>query len=423
MIIIQIMNRLRYRPRALAPAVEAALKTHPVVVVSGARQTGKTTLVQNLPSAGERSFETLDDLETLELARKRPEDLLVRAPRMTIDEVQRAPELLLAIKKEVDRNRRRGRFLLTGSANLLLMRQVADSLSGRAVYLLLSPFTDGEKRGEGSVPPWTEVLSSRTAEGVMERFARLSISVGDWRREILRGGMPRAVLSRTTREREAWFEGFVTTYLERDLRDISQVSSLPDFRRLMGLAVHRVGQLLNQTEIARDAGLSQATAHRYLNLLETTFQTHRLPAYSASPSKRLIKAPKLYWRDAGLAAYLAGLHRITDLRGNPLLGPLLENLVLSGLLSWREVTRPRPEILFWRTAGGAEVDFVVEAGTRLVSIEIKAARRVRLSDVRHLEIFLSDYSRRARFAVVLHDTDAPHMVTRNIVGLPVSALT
>ena len=417
------MNPLRYRPRALVPAVEQALRAHPVVVVSGARQTGKTTLIQNLPSAAERSFETLDDLETLELARKRPEDLLARAPRMTIDEVQRAPELLLAIKREVDRHRRRGRFLLTGSANLLLMRQVADSLSGRAVYLLLSPFTGGEKRGEGGVPPWNELLFCRSAEGVLERFTGLGISGGDWRREILRGGMPRAVLSRSAGEREAWFDGFVTTYLERDLRDISQVSSLPDFRRLMGLAVHRVGQLLNQTEIARDAGLSQATAHRYLNLLETTFQTHRLPAYSASPSKRLIKAPKLYWRDAGLAAYLAGLHRITALRASPLLGPLLENLVLSGLLAWREVSHPKPEILFWRTAGGAEVDFVVEAGSGLLPLEIKAARRVRLGDLRHLEIFLSDYCRRAPFAVVLHDTDTPHLITRSIVGLPVFVFT
>lgn len=421
MIIIQYMNPPRYRPRALAPAVEQALRTHPVVVVSGARQTGKTTLVLNLPGAGRRSFQTLDDLDTLELARKRPEDLLARAQRLTIDEVQRVPELLLSIKKEVDLRRRRGRFLLTGSANLLLMRRVADSLAGRAVYLLLSPFTGGEKRGEGSVPPWSEVLSCRNGERVVERLGALRISSGDWRREILRGGMPRAVLSRSAREREAWFEGFVSTYLERDLRDISQVSSLPDFRRLMRLAVQRVGQLLNQTEIGRDAGLSQATAHRYLNLLETTFQTHRLPAYSTSPSKRLIKAPKLYWRDAGLAAHLARLHRVTDLRASPLAGPLLENLVLSGLLAWREVSRPKPEIFFWRTAGGAEVDFVVESESRLLPVEVKASRRVRLGDVRHLELFLSYYPGRARFAAVLHDTDAPHMITRSIVGLPVSA--
>ena len=414
------MNRLHYRPRALAPIVEEALDTHPVVVVSGSRQTGKTTLVQNLPTSSQRRFETLDDLETLELARKRPEDLLARAQRLTIDEVQRVPELLLAIKRDVDKRRKRGRFLLTGSANLLLMREVADSLSGRAVYLLLSPFTGGEKRGEGSVPPWDTVLSCESAGEVLERFTDQQPSKTDWRREILRGGMPRAVLSRSAREREAWLDGFVVTYLERDLRDISQVSSLPDFRRLMGLAVHRVGQLLNQTELARDAGLSQATAHRYLNLLETTFQTHRLPAYSASPAKRLIKSPKLYWRDAGLAAHLAGLQGIKELRESRLLGPLLENLVLAGLLAWRETARPKPELNFWRTAGGAEVDFVVESKRRLLPIEVKASKRVRLDDLRHIEIFLSDHARRAQFGVVLHDTSAAHLITRQIVGLPVA---
>ncbi len=420
MIIIQHMNQSRYRPRALAPAVEEALKTHPVVVVSGARQTGKTTLVQNLPTSGKRAFQTLDDLDTLELARKRPEDLLARAPRLTIDEVQRVPELLLSIKRDVDRRRRRGRFLLTGSANLLLMREVADSLSGRAVYLLLSPFTGGEKRGAGSVPAWSEVLSCKTAEDVVKRANDWAMPHTDWRREILRGGMPRAVLAGSAREREAWFDGFVSTYLERDLRDISQVSSLPDFRRLMGLAVHRIAQLLNQTELGRDAGLSQATAHRYLNLLEMTFQTHRLGAFSTSLSKRLIKAPKLYWRDSGLAAHLARLHNLRDLKASPMIGALLENLVLSGLLCWRETSRPKPEISFWRTAGGAEIDFVLESGSRLLPVEVKASKRVRLSDLRHLEIFLADYSRPAKFAVVLHDTDTAHLLTRTVVGLPVS---
>ena len=419
MTIIQYMNRLHYRPRALAPAVEAALANHPGVVLSAARQTGKTTLVQNLSTSSQRSFETLDDLATLDLARKRAEDLLARAPRLTIDEVQRVPDLLLAIKKDVDKRRQRGRFLLTGSANLLLMREVADSLSGRAVYLLLSPFTGGEKRGEGSVPPWDAVLSSKNVGAVMESLVGLQTHSVDWSREILRGGMPRAVLSRSARERDAWFEGLVTTYLERDLRELSQVSSLPDFRRLMGLAAHRVGQLLNQTELARNAGLSQATAHRYLNLLETTFQTHRLAAYSASPAKRLIKSPKLYWRDAGLAAHLAGLQGLRQLRSSRLVGPLLENLVLSALLAWRETTRPKPELYFWRTAGGAEIDFVVESKGQLLPLEVKAASRVRLDDLRHLEIFLSDYARRSPFGAVLYDTDRAHMITRQIIGLPV----
>ena len=419
MIIIHNMTRPKYRPRALAAQVERALKTHPVVVVSGSRQTGKTTLVQNLSSSEKREFITLDDLDALELARKRPEDLLARAEHLTIDEVQRVPELLLWIKRDVDRRRRRGRFLLTGSANLLLMREVADSLAGRAVYLLLSPFTGSEKRGEGGVPPWSQLLQCATVGQVMDTFAGGRVADLDWRREILRGGMPRAVLSRTVSERTSWFDGFIKTYLERDLRDLSQVASLPDFRRLMGLAVHRIGQLLNQSELGRDAGLSQVTTHRYLNLLEASFQTHRLPGYWRNPSKRLIKAPKLYWRDCGIAAYLAGLKRMDDPQGSPLLGPLLENLVFSGILAWRDATGARSNAYYWRTAGGAEVDFVIESGQRLLPIEVKTSKRIRLEALRHLEIFLEDYPRLAPFGVVLHDLDRPLALTRHIVGLPV----
>ena len=421
MIIINRMDERHYRPRALTTAVQGALETHPVVVVTGGRQTGKTTLVRDLVASKARDFVTLDDLDALELAQKRPADLLARASRLTIDEIQRAPELLLSIKKDVDRQRRRGRFLLTGSANLHLMRGVADSLAGRAVYLLLSPFTGGEKRGDGTVPPWGEILRLRNPDALLEWGGERAHPAVDWRQEILRGGMPRSVLARTARERFAWFDGFVRTYLERDLRELSQVASLPDFRRLMGLAVHCIGQLVNQTELGRDAGLSQATAHRYLNLLETTYQTHRLPAYSVNPSKRLIKAPKIYWRDTGLAAHLVGLTDKRQLRSSPLAGPLLENSVLSAMTTWPETHPSRPNLFFWRTAGGAEVDFVIEQSGRLLPVEVKSSKRVRLGDVRHLETFLADYGERAPFGIVLHDTSQPHRLTRRIVALPVVA--
>ncbi len=419
--IIHIMNSSAYRPRALSRVVEQALRTHPVVVVSGGRQTGKTTLVRNLPSAGQRRFETLDDLETLELARRRPEDLLARGSRLTIDEVQRAPEFLLAVKRDVDGRRRPGRFLLTGSANLLLMKRVADSLAGRAVYLLLSPFTGGEKRGEGTTPNWTDVLRCSTVRDAMRRLAELRPPATDWRSEVLRGGMPRAVLARSRRERQAWFDGFVATYLERDLRDVSQVASLVDFRRLMGLACQRVGQVLNQTELARDAGLAQATAHRYLNLLETTFQISRVTAYSVSRTKRLVKSPKLYWRDAGLAAHMAGIGQGKDLSSSALAGALLENLVLCGLLGWRETSPAGPQIHYWRTTGGAEIDFVIELGRRLLPIEVKASAQIRVDNLRHLEAFQREHAERAPLAVVLHDTPVPHVLARGIVGLPISA--
>ena len=233
--------------------------------------------------------------------------------------------------------------------------------------------------------------------------------------------MPRAVLARTSRERLSWFDGFVRTYLERDLRDLSQVASLPDFRRLMGLAVHRVGQLLNQTEIGRDAGLSQATAHRYLNLLETTFQIYRLPAYSVNRSKRLIKSPKIFWRDTGLAAHLVGVNRkkgsVNELaRGRT---PRERGLVGDAHMDRDMYAKTHHFLLAhgrWR-----RVDFVIEKAGRLLPIEVKTSKRVRIAQLRHLELFLGDYEKRAPFGIVLHDTSHPYLLTQRVIALPVSA--
>lgn len=417
MIIIHGLKRSAYLPRALGPSIERALRSHPVVVVIGGRQTGKTTLVRNLTGASDRSFETLDDLDALDLAQHRPDDLLARGARLTIDEVQRVPSLLLAVKRDVDRTRRVGRFLLTGSANLLLMRDVADSLSGRAIYLTLSPMTTGEKTGDGSVPLWSQLFAARSLAAVERIATELGRSIPQaWRREALRGGLPPAVRARTARDRTQWLDGYVQTYLERDLRDLAQVSSLPDFRRLMQLATHRIGNLVNQTDLGRDAGLAQATAHRYLNLLETSFQAFRLSSFAVNPSKRLVKAPKLYWRDVGMAAHLTGRRRTTDFEGA---GAFLENLVLVGLLAWRETTHPRPEIYYWRTVSGAEVDFVIELGSRLLPVEVKASARVTSSDARHVETFLDDHTDRAPWGVLLYDGDVPQRLTRRVIALPV----
>ncbi|NOT56454.1 MAG: ATP-binding protein [Deltaproteobacteria bacterium] len=415
------MNRSDdYHPRALALTVESALKAHPVVVLSGARQTGKTTLTRHLPSASTRLFQTLDDLDVFELARKRPHDLLAMGPRLTLDEVQRVPELLLAIKKTVDQRREPGQFLLTGSANLLLMRHIADSLTGRAVYLLLSPFTGGEKRGDGTVPPWSRVLACKSAAEAVELLNSLPVPQVEWMTEVLRGGMPPAVFAETTEERALWFDGFVRTYLERDLREVSQVSALPDFRRLMQLAVHRLGQLMNQTELGRDAGLAQATTHRYLNLLETTFQLHRLPPFAVNATKRLIKTPKLYWADTGLAAHLAGFTDPRDIYDSRLAGALLENLLFSAFLAWRETVQPKPEIFYWRTAGGAEVDFVIERGPKLLPLEVKTARQITLPELRHLETFLTEYPTKATWGAVLHQTDQARLLTPTIASVPLA---
>jgi predicted AAA+ superfamily ATPase len=406
MTIIHVMETL---PRLVQTALEARLRVMPAVVVTGARQTGKSTLAERLVP-GRRRFLSLDDLDVRDAARRDPEALLGGSDRLTLDEVQREPGLLSAVKRAVDRRRVPGRFLVTGSANLLLMRQVSESLAGRASYLTLWPMTRREQRGHGRAGRWDALLDTRDDEW-RDLLAGEADEAEDWRALARRGGYPTPAVSLATAdERAIWFDGYVRTYLERDLQDLAAISALPDFRRLMRATCLRIGQLVNQTELGRDVALPQPTVHRWLNLLETSYLLVRLPAYAVNRTKRLIKAPKLYWNDTGLAIHLAGLSEPQ--------GAHLENLVLHDLLAWRDARLDRPELGYWRTAIGEDVDFVIEAGGRLLPIEVKASARPRLADSAHLRSFRAEYGRRARAGLLLHGGSALEWIAPDVLAAP-----
>ncbi len=403
------MAERAYLNRAVEADLEGRLERFPVVVVTGARQTGKSTLVQRIAKP-DRLYVTLDDLDVLDQAERAPEELLRRAGRMTLDEVQRAPGLLHAIKREVDRDRTPGRFLLTGSANLRLMRTVSESLAGRAVYLTLWPLTRGELAGLGrsgrwatffEEPPdrWPEALAAAGSTGV------------DWTTAARRGGYP--VPAYQMAEAEAatqWFDGYVRTYLERDLRDLSAIDNLAGFQRLMRAAALRVGTVLNQADLARDIGLPSSTAQRYLELLATSYQAVPVEAFAVNRTKRLIKSPKLYWADAGLAVHLAAE---TDPGGAH-----LENVVLTDLLVWKEGLPHRPQVLHWRTTKGAEVDYVIEWRDRVLPVEVKTGARVRTGDAKHLRTFLDEYPDLADGAVILYTGEDVFWIGERILAVP-----
>ncbi len=394
-------------PRCVAERLREHLRVMPVVVVTGARQTGKSTLAQALDG---RRYVTLDDFDALDAARRDPDAILGGAQPVTLDEVQRAPDLLREIKRAIDRNRRPGRFLITGSANLLLMRHVSESLAGRAGYLTLWPMTLREQAGQGVAGRWEEILATPEPEWD-KLLADVPAQPADWREAIARGGYPTPALQlKTAKERAVWFDGYVRTYLERDLRELSEISSLPDFRRLMHAACLRIGGMINQSELGRDCALAQPTVHRWLNLLETSYLLVRLPSYAVNRTKRLIKSPKFYWSDTGLACHLAG-------PGAPG-GALLENLILQDLLVWRDSRRERAELFYWRTAIGEEVDFVIETEGKLLPIEVKAGNRPRLADAKNLRGFRAEYGKKARAGLLLHTGDQLEWLAPDVLAVP-----
>ena len=403
------MHNSTYLPRLVQHRIPQLSKVFPVVVVTGARQTGKSTLVRRPELFPDHDYRTLDDVMVRDQARRDPELFLDRAQRLVIDEVQHAPDLLLAIKRRVDEERWGGQYVLTGSSDLLVQRNVSESLAGRAGYVPLWPLTRREQLGKARAGMWSELLDTEPAHWP-ELLMVQNTPTEDWRALATRGGYPTPAHQLTEAEqRKDWFAGYASTYLERDLRQLSAIENLADMRRLMAALSLRLGGLLNQAELSRDLGLPSSTVQRFLNLLEVSFQLVRVPGYSANRTRRLIKSPKIYWSDTGLARYLGA-------ESAPR-GAHLENLVVTDLLAWAGAAPGRPSVLHWRTVTGAEVDFVIELPDRLLPIEVKASRRVNHQDARHLRTFLQDYPT-APGALLLYDGHEVFWIERGILASP-----
>lgn len=410
-------------PRLQGARLGKVLTEFPVVVLVGARQTGKTTIVRSPEIGAGRRYISLDDLAALETALRDPEALLMGTEPVTVDEIQRAPNLLSVIKMESDKVRRPGRFLCTGSANLLLMRQVSESLAGRAVYQEVQPFTWSELEGTSLGSALDAAVGSQSAGDLLERLARMPkrrtrIPLTE---AVFRGGFPVAALTEDAAARARWFDGYVATYVERDLRLLSAIDDLVTFRRFMQAAALRNSTLLNVAQLAQDAGLSPSSAARYLSLLEISFLVWKLPAFTVNRGKRLAKSPRLLWVDSGLAAHLAGYRGKAELTEGRPWGAWLESWVGHQLRAWAGTRDPRPELSTWRTAAGQEVDFVVESGRRILPLEVKATARPVGSDLRGLETFL-DLHGEARLGVLACACAEAHAVSSRVVAVPFDTL-
>ena len=416
--IIQIVNDIHsnhewiYKPRFLAASLQEAVGDHPVIVLLGARQAGKSTLLsEETPFRGWR-YVSLDDFDALAQAERDPVALWAGAERVVIDEVQKSPALLPAVKQAVDHSRRRFRFVLSGSSSLVLMQNVTESLAGRAVSFTLQPMCTGEELGRKPSRILDDLMNGRFPK---ERGVDpLKKPVEDL---FVRGFLPPLLDLSGVDAAVRWWEGYVATYLERDLRALSQVSSLADFRRVMEALALRSGQVLNQTTVSREVGISQPSVHRYVNLLETTTVLLRLPAYTKSRTKRLVKSPKVYFLDPGLAAFLAGHHDPGGLSRSREIGAMFETLALLHLRIGTQRMLPRPKLFYWRTVSGREVDFVVESGKKLLALEAKLTTKPRYSDAEGLRDFMKAHPN-TNAGILVHNGPSIRRLDEKIAAIP-----
>ena len=382
-----------YQPRAIARLVQDSLAEMPVVIVTGLRQSGKSTFLQHEKALAARRYVTLDDFAQLAAARSDPEGLIRSEEPLTIDEAQKCPELLTVIKREVDRSRRAGRFLLSGSANFALLRGVTESLAGRALYHTLHPFTRRELQGTSRSLPY---LRRAFENGAPPKYTGAAHITAD---EILIGGFPPVCL-KLTRRPAFWFKGYEQTYLERDVRELSRLVDLVSFRNLLGLAANRTGQIMTISELGRDAKLNATTTARYLSVLEASFVVTRLHPYFANRASRLIKSPKLYVSDSGLAAHLVGVGE-TGVASEAMKGALLETYAAQNLAALLESEWTGARLSYWHVQGRYEVDFVIEKGRETLAIEIKSAARWDERDLAGLKAFL-DKTKQCRLAILAY---------------------
>jgi predicted AAA+ superfamily ATPase len=405
--------------RHLADAVRTALADTPVTLLLGARQVGKSTLAQQFVAAGTLArYITLDDLTVLGAVQADPIGFLAGLGHepVAIDEVQRVPELLLALKVAVDRDRRPGQFLLTGSANVLQLPRLADSLAGRLAVLTLRPLSQGEV--EGRRERFVDTLFGTAVPRATGAVARAEIVA-----RVLRGGYPEAVARLDPARRAAWFDAYLTTVLGRDVRDLSHIEDLAALPRLLRLFAARASGLLNLADAARDLAMPTSTVKRYTTLLERVFLVDTLPAWSASVGPRLVKAPKVLVADTGLAAHLLNL-TVGRLAENPTaFGPMLESFVAIELLKQAAWSQSRVGLFHLRAHTGREVDLVLEdADGRVVGVEVKAAATVRSEDAAGLRWLAAARPRQFYRGVVLYLGDTVIPLSERLHAVPVSAL-
>lgn len=410
------MRDSHLHPRFLLPRLAEALADTPVVLLHGPRQCGKTTLARQIGDTAGYAYLTFDDDVRRASAQADPVGFVADLPNSVIlDEVQRVPELFTSLKAAVDRDRRPGRFILTGSANVLLVPRLADSLAGRMEILRLHPLAQAELAGRA--PDFLPALfGAGLKPGAGRRLGR------ELAERVAAGGYPVALARATPRRRTAWYRDYADSLIQRDVRDLSRISALDALPRLLALAAGQTARLLNVADLAAPFQLSRPTIRDYITLLERLFLLEELPPWHSNRLSRLIKTPKLHLGDTGLACALLGVDAGALWKDRALFGQLLETFICQELR--RQAGWLEQPVLFhhFRDKDGAEVDVVLEQGGRIAGIEIKAAATVTAADFRGLRRLKDAAGDRFVAGVLLYDGESLAPFGDDLAAVPLSLL-
>jgi predicted AAA+ superfamily ATPase len=403
-----------YIHRAIEPIIRRAVHEFPAVVITGPRQSGKTTLLKHLFGQKYR-YVSIEPPDVRMAAIENPRGFIeMYSPPMIFDEVQYAPELLPYIKEKIDAERDRyGQYLITGSQNLLLVERVTESLAGRAAMLKLLPLARREAEGRPAKKlPWE--MKGHVAEEAKVSSKKL------WR-EFLRGGYPE-LSTHPKRDVTLWHSAYIQTYLERDVRTLRQVGDLTQFQNFLRALAARSAGLLHLSALSRDLGIAVNTAKAWLSVLEATYQVIVLRPYFANVGKRLVKTPKVYFTDVGTLCYLAGLKDPDHAASGPMGGAILETAAVTEIFKTLIHRGVDPRMYFWRTSTGVEVDIVIESGRKLVPVEVKLSSTPRPAMAGGIKTFHEDFKDRALPGYVLHTGDIHLPLGPGVTAFPFTKL-